>query len=385
MRTVCQENMCNGCYACIDVCSQKAITIDNKMEAYNAIIDDKKCINCGLCEKICQNNGEIKLKSPIQWYQGWAEDESIRARSSSGGFATAIEKVFARRGGKVCSCVFENGEFTFKIASDENGMESFTGSKYVKSNPSGIYQKIKTELVAGEKILFVGLPCQVSALKQFLKNKYLENLYTIDLICHGTPAPQVLETFLNQYDESLNKLEEVKFRTKNSFQMGCGHKYIVTKGVWDSYTMAFLGTMPYTENCYSCRYATTKRISDITLGDSWGSNLPQDEIKKGISLALVQTDKGIELLKNTDLHLEDVDAECAIKHNHQLQHPAVAPEGRDAFFEGISNGKKFNRLVFNVFPKTYIKQFVKSLLIRMHILHRGVNSYGIVIIRRCDE
>lgn len=386
MQTVCQENMCTGCYACVDSCSQKAIILESRMDAFNAVIDSNKCVNCGLCETVCQNNVEIKFQSPIQWYQGWAKDENIRANSSSGGFATAIEKAFVHSGGKVCSCTFENGDFIFKLVSNEIDVEGFTGSKYVKSNPSGIYKIIRKELMAGERVLFVGLPCQVSALKQFMRNKYQDNLYTIDLICHGTPTPRLLEFFLNQYAESLNELENIKFRTKNQFKIEYDYKYFVTKGVWDSYTLAFLGSLPYTENCYKCQYATTKRTSDITLGDSWGSTLDKIEVGKGISLALVQTEKGIELLKNAKLHLENVDIKCAIEHNHQLQHPALAPKWRDKFFEGLSNGRKFNYLVFRVFPKTYIKQFVKSLLIKMHILHRrDIASYGIAIKRRCNK
>ena len=38
----------------------------------------------------------------------------------------------------------------------------------------------------------------------------------------------------------------------------------------------------YTENCYSCRYASQSRVSDISLGDSWGSELSEEEKKKGI-------------------------------------------------------------------------------------------------------
>jgi len=383
MKTVCQENMCTGCYACMDACSKKAITIVDKLEALNAFVDEDKCVNCGICESVCQNNVKAELQSPLQWYQGWARDEIVRRNSSSGGFATAIEKAFVRSGGKVCSCVFEDGKFTFRIVDNELEVERFTGSKYVKSNLSGVYEKIRAELMRGEKLLFVGLPCQVAALKLFLKNKYSDNLYTIDLICHGTPSSQILETFLNQYDESLGRLKDIKFRTKSEFLIGQKFKYIVTKGVWDSYTMAFLGTVPYTESCYNCHYATTKRISDITLGDSWGSNLDKTEIGKGISLALVQTSRGEELLKNSKLHLESVDIDCAVEHNHQLQHPARVPNGRSDFFKGIERGKNFNRLVFKIFPKTYIKQFLKFILIKMHFMRKeDKNSYGIAIRRR---
>ena len=62
------------------------------------------------------------------------------------------------------------------------------------------------------------------------------------------------------------------------------------------------------------------RVSDITLGDSWGSNLDIQEQRKGISLILNQTQKGKELLEQSELELMDVELNRAIEHNHQLRH-----------------------------------------------------------------
>ena len=61
------------------------------------------------------------------------------------------------------------------------------------------------------------------------------------------------------------------------------------------------------------------RVSDITLGDSWGSNLDIQEQRKGISLILNQTQKGKELLEQSELELMDVELNRAIEHNHQLR------------------------------------------------------------------
>ena len=89
MTTVCELNKCTGCMACVDICPKNAINIKDSLDAYNAVIDADKCINCNLCHKICQNNNNVELSKPIKWYQGWAEDEDVRSRSSSGGAATA--------------------------------------------------------------------------------------------------------------------------------------------------------------------------------------------------------------------------------------------------------------------------------------------------------
>ena len=61
-----------------------------------------------------------------------------------------MERSFIKKGGIVCSCVFHEGRFEFDFAETENEVGKFTGSKYVKSNPQGIYKKISEKLKEGE-------------------------------------------------------------------------------------------------------------------------------------------------------------------------------------------------------------------------------------------
>ena len=100
------------------------------------------CVNCEQCEKVCPNNHTVKLNKSIYWKQGWAK-EDIRSRASSGGAASSIIKVFIQSGGYVASCLFKEGQFLFDITNDLEVAKRFTGSKYVKSNPIGIYKKIQ--------------------------------------------------------------------------------------------------------------------------------------------------------------------------------------------------------------------------------------------------
>ena len=201
----------------------------------------------------------------------------------------------------------------------------------MKSNPVNIYSKVAKELKTGNKVLFVGLPCQVAAVKNYVKNT--DNLYTIDLICHGSPSPQLLEKFLEENKVNIHTIENLKFRNKTAFGLESGYKRISFDAQQDLYTFAFLTSLDYTENCYSCRYATLDRVSDITLGDSWGSELSREEQKKGISLILCQTEKGIELVKSAGFELEEVDLDKAVTANHQLRHPSEMPDKRNTFLK----------------------------------------------------
>lgn len=336
MVTVCEKGKCTGCMECIDTCPKDAIEVVDVETEYNAIIDSDKCIKCNMCHKACQNNRELILTKPICWKQGWAADDGIRMGSSSGG-----------------------------IAETENEVIKFTGSKYVKSNPYGIYKKLLEKLKEGKKVLFVGLPCQVAAAKHYTKNH--QNLYTIDLICHGTPSPEILEKFLEDYNVKLTEIENIKFRVKNSFKLEQNGKRFSAPTTTDNYLITFLNSTSYTENCYQCNYAQLDRAGDITLGDSWGSELEKQIQDEGISLLLCQNEKGKELINQTDLVLMDVDLEKAIENNHQLQHPSLKPQQRKIFFGELNKGHAFKSAVRKCYPKKYLKNAVKTLLYKVNL------------------
>ena len=137
------------------------------------------------------------------------------------------------------------------------------------------------------------------------------------------------------------------------------------------YTYAFLTSLDYTENCYFCRYATLSRTSDVTIGDSWGSDLPSYEQRKGVSLLICQNNKGINLVQNSGMQLKDVDVERAIEANHQLRHPSIAPEGRKIFFANMNKG--FNKAISKCAPKVYYKQKLKETLVKLKIVRGGAS------------
>lgn len=365
METVCKKNQCAGCMACMEICPTKSISIDDKIEYMNAIIDKNTCINCKACYRVCQKNTPPKLKKSIKWYQGWAE-KSIRENSSSGGFATALMQTFVNQGGVVAACRFKDGDFRFTIARELKDLKGFSGSKYVKSNPLGIYTQVLTELKHGYKVLFIGMPCQVSAIKNYVSPQLREKLYTIDLICHGTPSVKLLKRALVEYGYDINNVNALLFRRNNNFGLETDKGKVVPQGILDRYTIAFLKGFCYTENCYSCDYATERRVGDITLGDSWGTEYINEE-KNGVSLALIQSEKGENLIKSSGVTLLDVDLESAIKNNHQLHNPTEKGKEHDKFFSAFYEGKSFKKSVLIASPKKCIKQDIKEILVKLNL------------------
>lgn len=370
MNTVCNENLCTGCMACVEICPKNAIHIEDTLVAYNAVVDEEKCISCHACTRICQNlTNQVTVREPISWYQGWSTDEVNRKTSSSGGAASELARTVIRSGGSVFSCIFKKGAFVFDEADTLDDVKKFAGSKYVKSNPIGVYDRINKKLKEGKQILFIGLPCQVAALNLIVGEN--DNLITVDLICHGTSSPKTLDMFLKQYGCRLENLDEIHFRSKNQWRCTSSERAFTPKGVRDPYMIAFLNGLIYTDNCYQCKYAKPERISDITIGDSWGSELPFEEQKKGVSLILAQTEIGRVLVERSNMKLNMVDIEKAIEANHQLQQPTPKLAGTVSFFSGLDEGKDFNRLVRKNFPRQYYGQMIKAFLIKLGLIRGG--------------
>lgn len=369
LKAVCEINKCVGCMACVDMCPKNAISIADTRQAYNAIINEDLCVNCGICTKVCQNNRKITLNHPQSWYQGWIDDESLRKKSSSGGAARALSQQFVSEGGVVVSCCFRNGVFGFEMAENTEDLGKFTGSKYVKSNPSGVYKKVRNLLKEGKKVLFIGLPCQVGALKTVIGENDL--LYTVDLICHGTPSPELLKDFLASHKIDLNEIDSISFRYKDVFGLEQNRIPLTQPGSCDDYTLAFLCGLDYTDNCYSCRYAGINRGSDITIGDSWQSDLSSEEQHRGISIMLCQTQKGEQLLNNSAMNIFPVDLEHAISVNDQLRGPSKKTKKRDIFFKKYPE-KSFNYATFCSLPFKCIKQRAKAFLLKTKVLRGGV-------------
>ena len=358
MKTVCELNMCNGCMACVEKCHRNAITIKDDLKYYNALVDTKKCVDCGLCTKVCPRENDNDMSKPKWWYQGWADSE-IREHASSGGAASAIIRAFIKHGGYVASCLFDSGKFVFEVTNEMAVARKFAGSKYVKSNPEKIYGKIQSLLKANQKVLFIGLPCQVAAVNQFIKDK--TNLVTADLICHGTPSPYLLKKCLQEYGHDINTLTDINFRIKSLYELNRDGKPIAAFHTMDNYLIAFLHSYDYTENCYSCKFATLDRVSDITLGDSWGTEL-SGEVKNGVSLILCQSEKGKELIESAGLNLLDVDINNAISHNEQLNKPSKCSKSRDQFFENYNRYNNFGKALVKTAPGIVAKEKVKSIV-----------------------
>lgn len=328
-------------------------------------IDYKKCIRCGRCNKVCAYQTREENSTAKETYVAMGKDEDILRKSASGGiFATVATKVL-EKGGVVAGCSLEQKG---NILSPEHIMiesvddlEKLQGSKYVQSSMGAIFKTIKEELEKSRLVLFSGTPCQVAALKNFLGNREYSNLFTIDIICHGTPSAKMFQDYLSELSRSVRgKIAGFKFRDKaEGWGLKGSVEYLDNKGrkkkkmipvKLSSYYRTFLHSDTYRENCYSCKYAGPYRPGDLTIGDYWGiekehseylsSNGGSIDEKRGVSCILVNNEQGKRMLDEfgSELKLLPSSFEKAARQNEQLNNPSKKGNEREKVLELYKNG-----------------------------------------------
>lgn len=322
------KSQCCGCNACVQRCPKQCIAMCEDEEGFlYPEVDEAICIDCGLCENVCPVINQADARIPLQVYAAKNTDEKIRMHSSSGGVFSILAEQTIKQGGVVFGARFdENWEVKHDYTETIDGVSVFRGSKYVQSKTGDTFKQAEQFLKQNRKVLFSGTPCQIVALKRYLKKEY-ENLLLVDFICHGVPSPGVWRKYLKQVialtcdkntvsshlklllSERNALVEGISFRDKRlgwqkySFSLTLsttdesGNKNTVSLSESlneNLFMRGFLANLYLRPSCYACPANKGKSGSDITLGDYWGisSLMPDYDDDKGISAISVNTEKG---------------------------------------------------------------------------------------------
>jgi coenzyme F420-reducing hydrogenase beta subunit len=323
------------------------------------------CIHCGKCERACPVLNQKNKDGACP--EAWAVknlDETCRKSSSSGGlFSVLAQRIFSQGGVVYGAAMNERLQVIHRSAENIEQLAPLRGSKYVAGSPGNVFREVKQQLAAGRLVLFSGTPCQTEGLLSFLGRPY-ENLYTVDLICHGVPTAKAWEQYC-QYQQKVHgsKITGVNFRSKTTgwkqFSMELcfedGQIYTASQRS-DPYMRAFLDNLCLRPSCHDCAFKVAHRRSDITLADFWGIGtlLPEADDDGGVSLALVHTRRGKDLLENCrdSVWLAGVDAEEAIRRNSAMTQSVSAHHFRGYFFHRLGQ-TPFDKLVHNCFNPSY--------------------------------
>lgn len=374
---------CCGCSACKCVCPKQAITMEPDVLGFlYPKIDANICVNCGLCEKVCAFNNHYKtpdiFPEPFAFgarHKNLAEVESSR----SGAAFIALSDWILDGGGAVYGAGYKDHfRVVHKRATTKKDRDEFKGSKYVQSDLENVFIQIKKDLENDRLVLFSGTACQVAGLNSFVGEKYRKKLYLVDIVCHGVPSPYIWQDYL-KYLEKQEKapVTSVNFRDKEHFGWTAhkesfvfGHKTVYA----DSFTHLFYQHIMFRHSCGVCYFANLKRPSDITIADFWGwekTNTSINSDDKGCSLIFCNTQKGLDLFKNSKKDIEYFPAKLADCLQPNLKHPSQIHKKRLNFEMDYKN-RGFRYVLFRYGNKNPLYKFRLLLFFVKKLVRRFV-------------
>lgn len=300
------EEACCGCSACVSICPQNAIYLLTNPNGFDIpVIDNQKCIQCGLCDKVCRfakNASSVeKIHSRIFSFKLKKE----RLFCQSGGAAFALSKSILSINGIVYGVGYdsEKCEALYCRIDNDKDLKKLRGSKYIQTKTNGVISLIREDLISGEDVLVLGTPCFIDGLLSYLKIQKinLDKLLTCDLICHGVPSPKIFRDYICYLEEKFKNVKMFNFRNK---RLSGWHGHVESFRInriksckSHNFVKIFYSNVCLRQSCYNCNYASERRVSDITIGDFWGIEKYNQRIDDdlGVSVVLSNSHKG-ELL-----------------------------------------------------------------------------------------
>lgn len=284
----------------------------------------------------------------LRAYGCQAKDDKKRINSSSGGIFPVLAEEIIKTGGVVYGTkMADDCKSACFIRVDKlNDLCVLQGSKYLQSKVGDAFKNVKSDLENGITVFFSGCPCQVNGLKLFLGKEY-KNLICMDIICHGVPSPKLWRMYVDFFEKKHHAtLRKINFRAKNIDWEEFGLEQITKmKSFFETrtdnpYMQFFLKNYCLRSSCYECQTKTLRK-SDVTVGDFWGIDavLPEMNDRKGSSLVIVRSDRGMKLLEQVSdcIVMRECEYRMAIRKNSAELKSVAMPVQRSTFLKDMNN------------------------------------------------
>lgn len=350
---------CCGCNACGDACPKGCISFKTDNEGFwYPEVDKEVCVDCHLCEKVCPIIHAEELKKndfeKPKCYAAIHKNLEVRFDSTSGGIFSALAEQMYKEDGYVGGAIYdENFGVKFFISNDKNDLPQLRSSKYLQSNSEGMYKHVRDLLRQGEKVLVCALPCQIAALKGYLRKDH-DNLITVDLICRYINSPMAYRKYLDALEEEYgSKIVYIKAKNKELGWHKLTHKTVFANG------KTYYGTFQVDKfmkasmmlnclsrpSCYECSFKGFPRYGDITIGDYWTKDKSNLDDDTGTSVIMLNSKKGeayFEKIKKK-LKSEEVSFEAVLPGNPALLKPLPKSSvSREEFFTRVKEENFFH-------------------------------------------
>lgn len=366
---------CCSCRACLMVCPVTAISSILDEDGYEQVeVNAEKCIECGLCEKVCPilTIPQLSQKEPLACGASRALDKQVKFEGSSGGLFGIFAKAIIMENGVVYGAAFDDSlNLRTTRVEQTSDLKPLFKSKYLLCNTGNSLRQIKTDLESDRKVLYCSTPCQIAALKNYLRKDYAK-LITIEFVCHGVGSQHLFSKSIEYLERKHGvKISHYEFRYKagdatSHYYYYSGEKKgksFVKTGLYlnDPYYNAYCKQWVCRDICYKCPYAQESRVADITIGDFHTINRFMHDLDRfgGISMYRCNTPKGASFFNSIENKVEQFPFDWdVIKKENRFNEGGEVPIEKELLLKSIKqNG--FDRTVRSMLnPLCDIKRLV---------------------------
>lgn len=375
-----EKDLCCGCTACYSACPKNAISMVRDEEGFlYPNVDKNKCINCGICKKVCpilniNKKNEFNQKGYIFQYS----DDDIRKESTSGGFYTALAEYILDRKGIVYGVAMENFYVKNIRVDSIKELYKFRNSKYVQSDKNETFRMVKRDLANNKLVLYSGTVCEIEGLKSFLGKQY-SNLITVDVICRAVPSPLLWQKYI-KFRNINNHATKAFFRKKvygykySNLTVESDNEILYKNGIdSDPYLRAFFSNIACRPSCYNCHFKKQNHISDFTIWDCFDVDKYEktfdDDI--GTTRILINSENGLNIFNEIKkVHkCKEIEIDKLVNNFHQMFNSIKYNSKRETFFEDL-NTKDFGYIIKKYYPNSFkckLEKYGRIFLIKFGI------------------
>ncbi len=373
------KNECVGCEACVQVCRHKAIIMVEDAEGFRyPVVNKERCNDCGLCHSVCPMEHEIRWKDAEKVVLGGHhKDSEVVHSSTSGGAFSAIVDAWCDDNYVIFGAQASGMYVSHSYVTNKQEINRFRKAKYLQSVIGDSFARVKEFLQDGKKVLFSGTPCQIAGLERFLGKTDRAKLLTVEVICEGVPSPLLIKRITEYYEDKMQaQVKRVDYRDKNA--SGCwdfemmrietAHGVKVIDRWFNPFWSIWLQHLVSRSSCYTCPFATAKRVADISLGDLWGVHIYCPDLynrNRGASLVISNSEKGANVLNNVAGYMEGriLNFEDAVRYQSPLRKPIAYNERRDECLADLGNAE----VSYGEIVKKYAVKPSADLLFRKYV------------------
>ncbi len=308
-------NLCTGCGACAGAFPDFIKMVDDPVNGRRPVVaagtDGRKAAEAAakLCAGVAVDYTTLPRKDAIDaiWgpvlatWEGYAADDAVRHRGSSGGAVTALALFALQSGvaGGVAHVRARQNEPRFNeavISTTREDLMRGAGSRYAQASAAEAIGAIAS---SETQVVFVGKPCDVASVKKAGIDDKLA--VTIGIFCAGAPNLVATDKLLARLGVPAKaKLTDLRYRG-DGWPGLMQAKYMTEAGEVTSDGIPYAegwGRILQSERRWRCRICTdhTGAFADISVGDPW-HNPPAGNVDAGRSLIIARTPAGLRLIE----------------------------------------------------------------------------------------